>query len=1062
MTPPLQFDFKKHDYIVDAATGTIQPLPKEHRTGKAKRALEQLTTIYQSAKSHAFSLRLSVAKIVHLQQFASALSQYISEKDHYGVIKWLPTKAQSRLGYGLACDLGTIAKSLDELVPLARLDDERLELQHQRIDAIWSRIDKAAPDYEHLCELDKALHEATEQKEQPWFQERARFVAEATKPALLSTLRLVLREESFSYSLHKKAQELLPLCSLQEVLMLLKEPPLANHQGECLLILRDIFSKTAKKDHDEKAYKEALEYFSDTLWFNLNLCQDQAVLQSLRNLLATLIFCERSLDWAHDFLVRNRRSNDKAIQHLVESLKEIDRESIFPQELKPAVTDLINAYNKYDLVRIRTQAINKELFEIEKIEAFAKALSTPDIPRKTLDEALTFLTEFSICHLNRQAKSPELKKHLRTCLSLLANHSTTIDWLKKFVEKLEEPAWIAPIVDILKTWSQKGSLYPQAVEQIKMLQLLEKALPALKVIEAQETESIPAASLLQIFDAVQTVAPEIRTIRTKCKRVLQKAKEAAVACIKTKELQLLPQLFERLFSLNFIDDFLIQFKKSDPDEASIICLQSTLKAILPTTKKKNEMTKLLLQLSLWRSSSNLIQHLERLCESEEPIGFEAALLQFPEFLRDLPIFQKAVTKFAEGLIRHQITKPDTYLHLLALANPLTELAKFTYLHEMPVEKLALMFPIFEQLLKVQSQLHISYVEMVQLALFLACNFPGAPQEAIHLKRHSFAIARSLIIDKVSKQLYILVKSKNPDLREGGTFKKVTIALLLPSQTSEPPLTVAQAVLKSALDEDTLEEFLHEESLLKELSGSPGIWPLLFSCRYMRCKNGKTEQQGSFFLPLADGHLLKVQFSSQEQLQGALLLAQGLQAMHDKSIIHGDLKEANALYRKKPNAPLETGWIDVGAARQVDSNHKAHFRSGYYGSVYYTPPELFGEKNFTGDPFKLEVWALGYVLYKLHFHRRPQWTSILGEYHDNQNHHPVTLRAKRRLKFSIDTTIETSLKLLLEEQKNRPLTPDEHYQLLIYQMLRYDPALRIELPKAIECLQELNGISFTKA
>ena len=1070
------FDFANKDYVIDSATGIIDEVAKaQAKKGKAKEALCQLTSIYNRAVgSPEFSKLLTEARVERLQHFASELALYIQEADPYGVVKWLIFKAQTRLGSGVASDLFKVSEQLKALCPRIRQIEQeqaRLLLKRRPIEELYEKINPIAPDPESVYRLRTLLHEAAEYKSEAWYQQKAKFCCDITKPCLLSVLKLVFCEESFPYLLRKQAQDLLQLCSLQELLSLITEQHAKSSPERRLLLLGDILSKADKKEHNEKYFKDAVESFSEELWFFLS-GNKEGFSEPLGGLVATVCVLQNSFDWAHDFLVRNRRCNDKVVESLIVALQKAKAEQRLPTELQPDFDKLIQRYTICDRLRIRMAAIIRNAFAKEPLKLFLEAFSVELCDREAFDEALTFLADYTIDLLNSQPENQELQQHLHAIFRTLENFSETTEWIYKVFERLRQPLAVNLVITSLKSWSKKSKHYSIVQERIKNFQQLEKALPALKVIEAHEKGPHGLSTLVQFFETYLTLAPELLFLRPKCAAALQIAMEEMLAYINRDgpiDLQELAKFFTLLASSPFKDDCILRFKKCEPESAVIDRALVVLKSLIVTSAHKSEIAKMIWHLQLLSSFHDQLECLSmwsqgaKAIQVDELAKFDEALLQFHQELRAMPTFQEALEAFAGCLVRLKPADPDYYAHVLAFAGDsdgATEFTNAANLYQNTPEKMTQLIGRIEQLNEVKSEVNFSSVDIIKSAVFLAASSPEKANEAIHCKRKSrmagsFAIPRSLVA--ISQHAFMLLKSKCSRLKKSGSFKKLAAALHLPpleEKERRQASLIAQAAVKADLHKESqLKSFLNEEAIYKELSGCPGIWPLYASGHYKIFKFGVEWSQGSLFMPIADSSLHNAKLPFIEQLQVAINLTQGLQAMHAKNILHGDLKELNALYSRKADATVTAGWIDFGEAMRVSQPYKGLF-SNYYGTIYYTAPELFGEKDFSGDPFKLEILALGYVLYCLNFEKQPPWSDLLWSYYDLRRFHTITQRAKKRMHTLVKKDIEAAYATLTEEEKTRPLTPKERYRSLIYQMLRFDPALRLDLPKVLETLQNL--------
>ena len=92
----------------------------------------------------------------------------------------------------------------------------------------------------------------------------------------------------------------------------------------------------------------------------------------------------------------------------------------------------------------------------------------------------------------------------------------------------------------------------------------------------------------------------------------------------------------------------------------------------------------------------------------------------------------------------------------------------------------------------------------------------------------------------------------------------------------------------------------------------------------------------------------------------LQLCEAVKYLHEKGVVHGDIKLENILINE-PRIKLS----DFGLAKRAYSDNIEE----NCGTVEYAAPELLSEDKEEGlDPFKADMWALGVVLYAL-LHRQ---------------------------------------------------------------------------------------------
>ena len=105
------------------------------------------------------------------------------------------------------------------------------------------------------------------------------------------------------------------------------------------------------------------------------------------------------------------------------------------------------------------------------------------------------------------------------------------------------------------------------------------------------------------------------------------------------------------------------------------------------------------------------------------------------------------------------------------------------------------------------------------------------------------------------------------------------------------------------------------------------------------------------------------FGEDQVLQWFVQLALALHHVHERGVLHRDLKTQN-VFMSGVAQNVKLG--DFGIAKDLGQHAEAVLAETCVGTPYYMPPELF-----RGDSYgtKADVWALGCVLYELLTRRR---------------------------------------------------------------------------------------------
>ncbi len=344
-----------------------------------------------------------------------------------------------------------------------------------------------------------------------------------------------------------------------------------------------------------------------------------------------------------------------------------------------------------------------------------------------------------------------------------------------------------------------------------------------------------------------------------------------------------------------------------------------------------------------------------------------------------------------------------------------------------------------------AQTGLASLEMLKIAYFTEMELPRlADATTRYFKKSQYGLARSIAVGD-SGELLLLSKRKVSILDTSGTFKRVTSAVCLPLlQNAKTASLSAQSVSKDEATLEDVEEGRREMQIHYELKDSPGIWPIHAWFEYTKTtKSGEKIKKISAITAFGAGDLTELRKVAYPELKTmALGLIQGLHSMHQKGYVHADLKLSNALRR----ADGTTGLIDFGFTFKAGHEKPTFiYEDGYYGSIFCTPPEVFGNLKFSGDFFKTDVWALGVMLYELRFGVWPSWANIPMEYFDDGSFHPITPAAREEFARKIGDDIEVRFAKL---NKMAVRTPEESLDLLIFKMLRLNPKDRIDMATAL--------------
>lgn len=120
----------------------------------------------------------------------------------------------------------------------------------------------------------------------------------------------------------------------------------------------------------------------------------------------------------------------------------------------------------------------------------------------------------------------------------------------------------------------------------------------------------------------------------------------------------------------------------------------------------------------------------------------------------------------------------------------------------------------------------------------------------------------------------------------------------------------------------------------------------------------------------------VHFLREEEITSLLQdITSGLGFLHDRGVLHLDIKPANVLLEWEDDSMLPRALLsDFGSSTFQHENWTSRKRSGNTGTMEYMPPETFHEDPKSGKleelSSKADIWSLGMILHLLIFLKLP--------------------------------------------------------------------------------------------
>ena len=158
------------------------------------------------------------------------------------------------------------------------------------------------------------------------------------------------------------------------------------------------------------------------------------------------------------------------------------------------------------------------------------------------------------------------------------------------------------------------------------------------------------------------------------------------------------------------------------------------------------------------------------------------------------------------------------------------------------------------------------------------------------------------------------------------------------------------------------------------------------------------------------------------------LVLAVKSCHDGGYIHGDLKLENIFVNNDKHKKIKNIILgDLGYCRGIKCDRKPIV----YGSIHYSAPESFAKSKYilsdSYDRTKLDVWALGIILYTMSGKHRPyparkssklKYDIVNSRIQFDSNWHPFITMLLRKM-LQKNPRNRCNIDFLLDELKNIP-------------------------------------------
>jgi serine/threonine protein kinase len=238
------------------------------------------------------------------------------------------------------------------------------------------------------------------------------------------------------------------------------------------------------------------------------------------------------------------------------------------------------------------------------------------------------------------------------------------------------------------------------------------------------------------------------------------------------------------------------------------------------------------------------------------------------------------------------------------------------------------------------------------------------------------------------------------LKEGGFGKA-----FLCSKVGDQALCVIKEMKTKSLTEREINEMKREAEILKVLK-HPNVIRLrefYMNSRNKFCIVMDYAEKGDLASKLDKTENF---FSENQILEWFVQLCLALKHIHDRKIVHRDLKSQNVFLTAMNTIKLG----DFGISKILKNTHQ--LLSSFVGTWYYISPEIIRGKLYS---FKTDIWSLGVILYemcalKLPFRGKDQF--ILQKKIKDGTYQPLSSKYSPELRSLVDS-------LLKVDQHKRP-------------------------------------------
>lgn len=404
--------------------------------------------------------------------------------------------------------------------------------------------------------------------------------------------------------------------------------------------------------------------------------------------------------------------------------------------------------------------------------------------------------------------------------------------------------------------------------------------------------------------------------------------------------------------------------------------------------------------------------------------------------------------------------------------------------------------VFEQIEKKKNfeDSQLTLQEILQHARFIVVEIPKAANRGREIfKKAETKLSRTIQCDPQTETAYLLANHKLNRNVPSGTYKRFAAAIGLSLKSLEKTFVVGRCFTKilpgcaytgdikkiEAVVNKIIEAVASEFRLGFKFAGLTGIVPVYAIAKYTveytrrRPRVAAQAPRVSALCKIFTGGSLESvakipsSMTLSQKLQVLKYVVYGLANLHALSFLHGDVKPGNVYFgiTDSQAGTVEAAVGDLGFTSIFVNGkpvvcdaamNQGYYNQGFYGSISYTAPELFGVANFAGDHEKVEAFAMSVMMEQLIADENPPFVRIIDRcYEDNFQRLSRKFASKAALvadREAVYSSVKATRDCLIEPlekeiQAGKRLSEEGIYNYMMYRLGHSDPAKRLNFREA---------------